>query len=164
MDSVKLNIDSHNKSLLSKPPDRNVINCNCRNKSACPVPGKCLTHGVIYQATVTTPNTAETYVGLTETPFKHRWRNHNTSFNDKKYKNSTELSKFIWSLKENNIPFTITWKFLKRAKPYSNLTKRCDLCLWEKVFIICMPNYGTLNKRSEFISTCRHSKRYLLSP
>ena len=164
MDSVKLNIDSHNKSLLSKPPDRNVINCNCRNKAACPVPGKCLTDGVIYQATVTTPNTAETYVGLTETPFKHRWRNHNTSFNDKKYKNSTELSKFIWSLKENNIPFTITWKFLKRAKPYSNLTKRCDLCLWEKVFIMCMPNYGTLNKRSEFISTCRHSKRYLLSP
>ncbi|KAJ8021725.1 hypothetical protein HOLleu_39011 [Holothuria leucospilota] len=27
---------------------------------------------------------------------------------------------------------------------------------------MCVPNYGTRNKRSEFISTCRHSRGFLL--
>ena len=39
-----------------------------------------------------------------------------------------ELSKHIWQLKDQKKDFTISWKILTKAKPYSNLTKRCNLC------------------------------------
>ena len=39
----------------------------------------------------------------------------------------------------------------------------CNLCLWEKHFIICKPKMSTLNNRSELIPNCRHSKKFLLT-
>ena len=53
-------------------------------------------------------------------------------------------------------------RILKRAKSYSNITKRCNLCLWEKFFIICKPDMATLNRRNELVSTCRHASKFLL--
>ena len=41
----------------------------------------------------------------------------------------TELSKYIWNLKNNNISYSIKWKILKRAKSYNNASKRCNLCI-----------------------------------
>ena len=78
--------------------------CNCRQKNKYPLDGNCLQSSVIYQATVTRKdiNTTETYIGLTENDFKTRYRNHATSFRQAKHRNSTELSKHIWTLKENN--------------------------------------------------------------
>ena len=76
--------------------------------------------------------------------------------------NYTELSKHIWNLKQKNIVYSIKWKILKRAKSYSNVSKRCNLCLWEKYFIICKPNMATLNRQNELVSTCRHANRFLL--
>ena len=77
-------------------------------------------------------------------------------------RNSTELSKYIWNLKNNNISYSIKWKILKRAKSYNNASKRCNLCIWEKYFIICKPDIATLNRRNEFVSTCRHANKFLL--
>ena len=78
---MKSIIASHNKVLLSKttptstqPPEKE---CNCRRKSECPLEGKCLQTKVVYQATVTSESTAESYVGLA-TNFKERYRNHKT--------------------------------------------------------------------------------------
>ena len=42
------------------------------------------------------------YLGLSETPFKDRYRNHVSDFNSKIYYNKTELSKCVWDLKRNN--------------------------------------------------------------
>ena len=76
----------------------------------------------------------------------------------------TALSKYIWTLKDNNKDYEISWKILKHAKSYSNITKRCNLCLWEKYFIITVADKDkSLNTRSEFISTCRHAKKFYLS-
>ena len=75
----------------------------------------------------------------------------------------TELSKYVWELKNQNINYTIKWKLLKRAKPYNCASNRCNLCLWEKYFIICKPKMATLNKRNELVSACRHNKKFLLS-
>ena len=57
------------------------------------------------QATVTSKDnsTTETYIGLTEDDFKARYRNHTASFQHAKHRKSTELSKHIWTLKNNNI-------------------------------------------------------------
>ena len=74
--------------------------CNCRQKDSCQLKGKCLTKGVVYQAAVTTTDTngTQNYVGLTETTFKTRYKYHTSSFRNRNKKNTTELSKHIWSL------------------------------------------------------------------
>ena len=49
-------ISAHNKTVLNKhtePTENSQKACNCRNKESCPLPGKCLTESVVYQATVT---------------------------------------------------------------------------------------------------------------
>ena len=81
---------------------------------------------------------------------------------NERYKQATELSKYIWSLKDKNIVYNIKWRKVKHARSYSNSSKRCNLCLWEKYFIICQPEMSTLNNRSELMNTCRHSTKFLL--
>jgi len=46
--------------------------CNCIRKSNCPLNGKCLLSNIIYQATITSPSSSNTYIGLCETNFKKR--------------------------------------------------------------------------------------------
>ena len=113
-------------------------------------------------STVTTEDKTETYVGLTKNKFKTRYRNHASSFTNVNKKNATELSKYIWNLKDNNTEFTLKWSILMRTKADNNLSKRCNLCLNEKYIIICHPEKATLNKRNELVSTCRHRRKYLL--
>ena len=40
------------------------------------------------------------YFGLAQTPCKERFWNHNREFNHRQYIKSTELSKYIWLLKD----------------------------------------------------------------
>ena len=134
----------------------------CRKKEDCPLNGECLVSEVVYQATVTTRDEKETYIGLTATQFKARYRNHLMSFRHEKRRNETELSKHLWQLKEANKEFNITWKILAKAKSYTNLTKRCNLCTTEKLLLICRPHMATLNKRNELVSTCRHRRKFIL--
>jgi len=72
------------------------------------------------------------------------------------------LSKNIWSLKDQNIKYDIKWRIVKQARSYSNVTKRCNLCLWEKFFILCKLEMSTLNSRNELASCCRHARKFLL--
>ena len=71
------------------------------------------------------------------------------SFRNRHYDNGTELSKFIWHLKDNNTDFKIKWSILTSAAAYSNKSKRCNLCLAEKFFIIKAEKSTLLNKRLE---------------
>ena len=103
----------------------------------------------------------KTYVGLTANDFKSRYRNHMASFRNKKSRNSTELSKYIWSLKDSNTEFSIVWRIISRASPYNSASKRCNLCLNEKLIIIFEPHRCTLNRISELISSCRHRTKSL---
>jgi hypothetical protein len=166
MPNIKHHIDSHNHTLLKTTNQELTTDktCNCRVKTDCPLNGNCLTDNVVYQATVTRLDneTTETYVGISATDFKTRYRNHKTSLTHRDKQNQTELSKHVWKLKDASINHKITWKILKRARPYSNTTKKCKLCLTEKYIIICRPQLSTLNKRNELASSCRHSRSYLL--
>ena len=153
-------IKNHNKSIMNGKPPAPAKTCNCRNN--CPLSGNCQVKCVIYQATVTSEQNSKNYIGLCATPFKTRWANHKSSFNLEHKRKETELSKHIWNLKDKNVDYNITWKILKQTNPYSNTTKRCQLCLWEKYFIIMSDKSVTLNKRSELISKCRHSNKFLL--
>lgn len=167
MPNIKQIISSHNTSVLKKSqpqPDVNTNTCNCRDSNNCPLENKCLISSVIYQATVTRDdiNKDETYVGLTENTFKSRFNGHTASFRNSENKHATTLSEYVWSLKDNNVPFSIKWKILSRAKAYSTARKLCNLCIEEKYFIIRRPDLSSLNKRNELLSACRHRKKHLL--
>ena len=112
---------------------------------------------------VKTPTEERTYIGLTASSFKTRYTSHKASFTHREKSNHTELSKYIWKLKDNSVPFNLIWSIKKHARPYNPRSKRCNLCLWEKYYIITSDKRTTLNSRSEIISTCRHKRKYLLS-
>ena len=99
---------------------------------------KTLQSSVIYQATVKrhNTNTSETYIGLTANEFKTRYRNHIASFRHAKHRNSTELGKHIWTLKDSNIDHSISWCIISSRSSYNSSSKRCNLCLREKCLII----------------------------
>ena len=136
----------------------------CRKKDLCPLNGECQANNIIYKAEVinTTRSELKEYIGLTENTFKQRYSNHVQSFKNSKYENSTELSKYIWHLKRNNDNFNIKWSIIQRSQAYSNKTKRCNLCLTEKLSILNADKAKTLNKRSELVSKCRHENKYYL--
>ena len=105
------------------------------------------------------------YLGIAEGNWKQRLYNHRKSFKDKKHKNDTALSSYLWDLTENRnqIP-KLTCSIVRFAPGYSNISKRCLLCLHEKLLII---NYHSpaelLNKRSELMAKCHHENKFLLS-
>ena len=86
------------------------------------------------------------YLGTAEGDFKKRFYNHRKSFNNEGSANDTTLSKYIWELKEtSNSSPTLVWSIAKKVPSYSNISKRCLLCLHKKLKII---NYAEelLNK------------------
>lgn len=169
-------INNHNKKILNKPTNqRTNVNatdlqtnetrkCNCRRPNTCPTDGKCLSASVVYQAEVTDNSATKTYIGVTGGDFKTRYRNHTKSFNHKKYSNNTELSKHIWKLKESDRAFSIKWSLIKHVPVYRAGSRRCNLCLEEKLIILKQRNCNLLNKRTELFSKCRHVTRHLLKP
>ena len=175
MNNTKQTINNHNKCILTASIQAHdtatTINnktCNCWQKDACPHDGNCPQPSVIYQATIKGNNMrkgnnmAETYIVLTENDFKTRYRNHTASFRHAKHRNSTELSKHIWTLKDNNIEHFISWRILSSHSPYNSSSKRCNLCLKEKFLIICRPELSALNKCNELVSSCHHRNKALL--
>ena len=162
--NVKTIIEGNNKKILRNSEDpMTVKKCSCPKNATCPLDGECLASDIVYRATVTCGSKVETYVGLTATSFKSRYTNHKASFNMESKRNATELSKHIWDLKDNSLDYAIKWSILCRAPHYSNTTKRCNLCIAEKYFILCKPENATLNKRNELVSKCRHKDKFLLS-
>ena len=136
--------------------------CNCKENSICPLGGKCLTKELVYQATVTqTDKTTNTYIGLTSTTFKARLGVHKNSFKDPDA-NQTSLSNHIWDLKKKNLGYRVSWKLIDRAKQYSPVNGKCQLCIKEKFYILFYPEMATLNSKSEIYANCRHKKSKLL--
>ena len=157
MPNMNALISQHNKSILNQqsPID---YGCNCRVKCDCPLDGKCKTDNVIYQATVTTNDNEIDYIGSTSTTFKARYNDHMCSTRHLKYKAKSELSTYIWELKENKIDFNVKWKILDRALPYKNGLKKCNLCLREKLLILNYPKAILNNK--ELTIKCRHRFKF----
>jgi hypothetical protein len=166
MRNVKAIVNTHNKKIMKNAvsDERPLIKeCNCRKPASCPMEGKCLTKSIIYQATVTTTNKTESYIGSTACEFKTRYNNHTASFRHSNKCTSTELSKYIWSLKDSNTDYTLKWSIITKAPACKNGNSTCGLCITEKFYIIFQPSMATLNDRRALVSACRHSSKYLLS-
>ena len=85
------------------------------------------------------------------------------SFRHKKRVNDTELSKYLWKLKEENADYNLQWSIKAYASPYKCGTRKCDLCLTEKMIIARSDPRKLLNKRTELVSKCRYTNKFLLS-
>ena len=130
----------------------------------CPLQNKCLTEKVIYKAEVENDIDTEKkyYIGLTEGSFKERYSNHKKSFTHKKYQKETELSKYVWKLKEQQKHPSVIWSIIKVVNTKCS-SKYCKLSLMEKLYIIkSLDDINMLNKRSELVSKCRHQNKFLL--
>ena len=171
MNNTKQVIDNHNKHILhlshspymknNKDGTRTNKTCNCRQKNNC-------------RSTVTAFN-LQSFIkppshGTTTTPLKHTLDSQKptskqdteiTPHHSAKHKNSTELSKHIWTLKNDNIDYSISWRVLSSNSPYNSSSKRCNLCLKEKFLIIYQPDLSSLNKHNELVSSCRHRNKAL---
>jgi len=125
--------------------------------------GKCLDKSVIYRCNVKISEQDEGmyYVGLTENTFKERFYQHKNSFKYENKASATELSKYVWELKKDNINPILSWEIIDHAAPYKNGSKHCNLCLTEKFHIITAKK-KLLNKRTELVSKCRHINKFIL--
>ena len=75
-----------------------------------------------------TRQTPGRHLGLSETAFKDRYRNHVRDFKNEIHYNKTELSKYVWDLKRNNKEPQITWTIA--CKVYGTPKRNfCRLCL-----------------------------------
>ena len=72
-------------------------------------------HKIIYKADIETSNR------ISETEVTSKYTNHTMSFRNRTHENALQLSKFIWSLKDQN--------------KESSKSKSCNLCLWKKLVI-----------------------------
>ena len=177
MNNTKQTINNHNKCILNSSKHikdtadntntKDTNTCSYQQKNTCPLTRNCHQSSLVYQATVTSKDnsTTKTYIRLAENDFKTRYRNHTASFQHTKHRNSTKLSKHIWTLKENNIDHFILWHILSSRSPYNNASKRCNLCLKEKLLIIHQPELSSLiNKPNKHVSSCHQRNKALKFP
>ena len=99
---------------------------------------------------------------LAKKNFKERYNDHTASFTNKSKEKSTELSKYIWELKNSSINYDLKWSVACKAHPYTGGTRKCDLCLTEKLAIMKADSESLLNARDEFVSKCRHMNKFTL--
>ena len=156
MPNIKNIINTHNKKIINPPKDNIARTCNCIRKQQCPLNENCLTNNVLYKASII-PNEENSktkiYYGVSETAFKLRYANHK----------KTELSNEYWNIISANKTSRFSWEILGTHKSYNQSSKRCLLCLNEKLAIALHGDDNMLNKRSEVISKCRHRNKYMLA-
>ena len=139
MPNIQAGINSHNKKILEEKEPLASGECNCRDPNECPLPEKCTTPNILYEATISS-NLAgyvdKAYKGISKPIFKTRFGNHKKSFNDVKYKTDSSLSKEVWKIKELGGRYNISWRALGQYPDYNPVNGRCALCLSEKLEIL----------------------------
>ena len=168
MPNVKNHIAKNNAKVSSTKNDcdKNERKCDCTRKfkGKCPLHGHCLQKSVVYQAHVTTANKTMIYTGMTKNSFKQRWCVHNATIEKRPPKEKvTTLSEYVWKLKDQNIPFKITWSIKSKAYAFSSGSKGCDLCTTEKLTILLTNPWQNLNQRTELLSKCPHKRAFCLA-
>ena len=125
----------------------------------CPLNKNCLASNLIYKATVKTDNTTKIYIRSTSTISKDRYWNHKARFNNKQKRYSTELSNYLWQLKDKDKNYKLNWEILCRTKTKPNNNKTCKLCSLEKYEIEKTEKSMSLNKRQERQQPCLHNQK-----
>ena len=123
-----------------------------------------LTGKIVYKAEVeindgTNELSTKVNFGISETEFATKYNNHTISFRIQTHESDSKLSKFIWSLKDQNKEFDITWSIFKK----SSRSKSCNLGLLKKLVISNFKQKERLlNKWLGLVSKCKHESKYIL--
>ena len=131
-------------------------NCNCGKTKHCPLKNNCLTSIVVYNANVTTENetTGKNDIGRTEGTLKQRYTHKKTFFSEQKlFKQHGTIKTYLDAQRQQH-------QYFSDRLAYSNKSKRCHLCLTEKLHSIRVEKLSLLNKRSELISKCHHANTF----
>ena len=138
------------------------MRCNCRVKTKCPLNGDCRKEDVIWKCTaLATFQPKKVYLGIAEGEFKkQRCYNHTQSFRNESYWNSKTLFSYVWKIKHTKKETPkLVQEIIRIAPSHWNRTKRCSLCLHEKLAILMYPNQSKLsNKRLELVLQCQFEK------
>ena len=163
--NMKQHISKMNCKILNNKEDVQEKECDCKRKykNNCPLQGRCQQKSVIYQADVHSNNQVKTYFGSTKNEFKTRFLQHMSSFNRRPLKSSTSLAKYVWQLNSKNIPYEIKWSIKAKAHAFSSGSKKCDLCISEKLVILKADPGTLINRRDEILEKCRHNGVFFLS-
>ena len=91
---------------------------------------------------------------------KNHVGNHTYTFNHREHAKTT-ISKEVWKIKDQGGDYNIQWRIIGHAPSYNPVSKKCNLCTIEKLYIA--EHLGTLiNKRDELVCKCRHRRKYAL--
>ena len=126
--------------------------------------GNCLVNDVVYKCDVTRPLSEKVYLELTKREQKSRFYNCKLSFKHKRYSNKTAPSSYMWHLKSvsSETP-NLKWSVLRCVPPYSIISRKYLLYLYEKLEIVTYQNQKELlNERSELLCKCRRANKFLL--
>ena len=120
---------------------------NCRKKWESLMEGNCKVNDVVYKFDVTRPLPKKVYLGTAKREWKSCFYNHKLSFKHKR----CSSYKWQWKSVSNETP-NLKCSVLRCMPPYPNISKKCLLCLNEKLEIVTYQNQKELlNKRSEFL-------------
>ena len=87
--------------------------------------------------------------GLTTT------QNHSTL---KTMKTTQNYLKEYWTIKRKHFTPKVTLRIIRRCTAFNTTKRKCYLCLNEKLEIASYKGDNLMNKKSELISKCRHTK------
>ena len=163
--NMKAILGAHNARVL-KDEEKKQEPCNCQRNKICPmnrVAGGCNATNLVYQVDVAAEDQPTmTYYGQTIRPFKKRWIEHKHAMANENSPHATALSNYIWKLKKLRKDFQIKCSIKSRAAIFKNGSKRCSLCLKEKVAIATHSPRTLLNSKSEILHKCIHASKYEL--
>ena len=161
MPNINNVIRKHNSKIMKNPAPSTTKTCNCHRKADCPMDGSCLSECIIYKASVSIA-TNKYYYGTCENTFKEHYNNHNCSFRNKSREKNTDLPKCVWELKEKDINYSINWNIAMKSQKYVCRSRKCDLCVCQKLLISRGDPNVLLSKRDGIVSKCRHRNKFTL--
>ena len=164
--NMKNIIAGHNAKILTQnrsAAENEETGCNCQKPDLCPIPGRCKEKTLVYEATIETPDSTKKYIGSTELTFKKRYYGHNTDLTNPPTEDSkgTTLSAHYWKQKDKGHKPIIKWKILKKCSIYKTGSRKCDVCLTEKLLIL-KSKEPLLNVRTELMYKCPHARKHRL--
>ena len=152
-------IRKHNSKIVKNLASSTTKTCICRQKTGCPMDGNCLSEYLIYKASVNT-TTNKYYYGTCENTFKEPYNNYKCYFRNKSCEKNTELSKYVWELKEIDVNRFINWDIAMKSQKHVCGSRKRDLCICKTLLIASVDVNDLLNKRDEHLSKCRHRNKF----
>ena len=118
---------------------------------------------LVYNAHIVSNNETKEYIGMTENSFLKRLDAHNSDQRLPHARKKTELSEYVWNLKDKGITYNIKWTVMEKLPKLKIGDRFCALCVAEKRHILFSNPETCINTRNEFVSKCRHQNKLILS-